>query len=66
MNNELLKYVIKRSHKTQDDVAKALGISRQSLSSRLNGTIEFRLTDIRTIKSLLCLTEQETVDIFLR
>lgn len=66
MNSELLKYAIRRVHKTQDQVATMLGISRQALANRFVGKTEFRVTEIRTLQKFLELTEQDVGDIFFK
>ena len=64
MNVELLKYVIARAGLTQTQLAEKLNISRQSLSERLNGSIDFKLSEIQTIKDICGLTLSELQDIF--
>jgi len=64
-NIELLKYLIAREKHTQDDIADLLGFSRQALQTRLNGTVEFRLDEIRKIQNYLHLSNQEVTDVFL-
>lgn len=53
---------IKEKYRTQDRFAKALGISRTSLSLRLNNKIEFSQNEIG--KSLELLERDDVIDLF--
>lgn len=46
MNANLLKAKITEKGETQKSVAKAIGISENSLSRKINGVREFRLSEI--------------------
>lgn len=64
MNAELLKYTIARKKKTQNELSKALGFSRQSLQNRLSGEVDFKIDEVRKIQEVLELTSSEVIDIF--
>lgn len=53
MNVNLLKGKIKERGETQESVAKAIGISTNSLSRKLAGKREFRLSEIIRITEFL-------------
>ncbi|WP_415287168.1 DUF739 family protein [Clostridium perfringens] len=59
-----LKGKIKENFDTQDNFSKALGISRTSLSFRLNNHIDFTQSEIVKSCELLGLKNQEIVDYF--
>lgn len=42
-----------RSGKTQEDIARVLGLTRQSVSLRLLGQVEFRVSEIQLIADYL-------------
>ena len=64
MNKSLFKSVIVRNDDTQDALAEALRIPRSSLSNRINGKVDFRLSEINCIRKRYKLTAKETEDIF--
>jgi len=66
MNRQLLGYAIKRRGKTQDDVARFLGISRQALQNRLNGTVAPRTDEAAKLQKYLKLTDEDVLEIFFR
>lgn len=46
-------------------IARSLGISEQALTKKRHGTIPFKVCEIKTLKSMLELTDKEISDIFL-
>lgn len=63
-NNNLLKATIRERGVTQCHLAKELGISDQSLSLKINGKSDFKLSEIKRLKALLHLTTAEVIGIF--
>lgn len=53
MNTNLLKAKIAEKGETQKSVAKAIGISENSLSRKLNGIREFRLSEVLSLCGFL-------------
>lgn len=66
MNKNNLKAELVRNGFTTDDVAKAIGISRTSLDRKMNGTSEFKLSEVFALVKLLHLDNDAAVGIFLR
>ena len=64
MNKPLLKSIIAKNDDTQDALAEALCLPRSSLSNRINGKIDFRVSEINCIRRRYKLTAKETLDIF--
>ena len=64
MNKPLIKAVIAKNNDTQGKLAKALNLPQSALSHRINGTIDFRLSEINCIRKRYNLTAEETEEIF--
>ena len=64
MNNELLREVIKDSGVKVTALADKIGISRQSLTMKLNGERSFDQGEIMAIKTNLHLTDEQFIQIF--
>ena len=64
MNNELLKEVIEDSGIKMTVLADKVGISRQSLSMKLNGERSFNQGEIMALKNNLHLTDDQFMSIF--
>ena len=64
MNLELLKSKIEQSSTNKSAIAEALGITRQGLYNKLEGEKEFKVSEIKIISSMLCLTSAERDAIF--
>ena len=65
INNQLLKYKMILSEITQPQIAKKLGLSIRSINQKINGNIIFKPKEIKEIRNLLGLSNDETVEIFL-
>ena len=63
MNNNLLRAKIVEKGKTQEEIAAEIGISPMSLSRKITGKREFRLSEI--ISLCKCLDIQNPCEIFL-
>ena len=64
MNNDLLRQVIQDRGIKITSLAEKVGISRQSLSQKLNGEREFAQGEILAIKNNLRLSDEEFMQIF--
>ena len=64
MNKPLIKSVIAKNNDTQESLASVLNLPQSALSNRINGKIEFRVSEINCIRKRYKLTAKETVDIF--
>ena len=66
MNKKMLESKMKLFGDTNFSLAKAIGISPQSLSAKKNGTNgkEFTQSEIKKIKGRYLLTAEDTDDIF--
>ena len=64
MNTPLLKSKIVFNRDTQENLAEALGMNLGSINARINGKVEFRLTEIMAIKKRYNLTDEEVCQIF--
>ena len=66
MNKNKLVSKMKLFGDRNEDLAKAIGISQQRFSAKLNGTggAEFTMSEIRIIKIRYNLTAEEVDDIF--
>ena len=64
MNNDLLKEVIKDSGVKVTVLADKIGISRQSLSLKLNGDRSFDQAEIMSLKTNLHLSDEQFMEIF--
>ena len=64
MNKALMKAVIAKNNDTQEALAHALNLPQSAVSNRINGKIDFRVSEITRIRKRYNLTAKETVDIF--
>lgn len=48
------------------DLAEKIGMTQATMSRKLSGRNEFKLSEIRAITEALCLTSEETAHIFLK
>lgn len=64
MNNDLLKEVIKERGVKMSSLADKIGISRQSLSMKVNGERSFDQGEIMSLKINLHLTDDQFMNIF--
>ena len=64
MNKALMKAVIAKNNDTQEALAHALNLPQSAVSNRINGKIDFRVSEITRILKRYKLTAKETVDIF--
>ena len=60
-----LKSKLSLKEKTQKDLAKALGLSKVSVSKKVNGLLRFSLPEVKKVKDYLDLTNDEVVEIFI-
>lgn len=64
MDSALLNYILKKKGITQEELAERLGFSRQSLSKRLNGTVDWTLNEVKETANILRLDEADVKAIF--
>lgn len=65
IQKNILKSKLSLKEKTQKDLAKALGLSKVSVSKKVNGLLRFSLPEVKKIKDYLELTDDEVVEIFI-
>ena len=65
INKQLLKSKMILNEITQPQIAKKLGLSITSINQKINGNIIFKPKEIKEIRKLLDLSNDETVEIFL-
>lgn len=63
-NDKLLKAKIVEKGKSRSDLASVLGIDISTLSKKLNGTAEWKRSEMQIIRSFLALTIEESEAIF--
>ena len=63
-NTNKFKAALVRKGMTAGDLAELIGISRQSLSYRMNNIVEFRISEVEKISQILELTLEEKNLIF--
>lgn len=64
MNPNELKAEMKRNNDTQEKLAEALELSVSGVNDRINGRVEFRRSEINTIRQRYNLSAEDTVRIF--
>ena len=64
VNKQRLVDAIKARGLRLDFIAEKLGISRQTLSDKINNKKQFKLGEIQTLVKVLYLTPEEVDDIF--
>ena len=65
IQKNILKSKLSLKEKTQKDLAKALGLSKVSVSKKINGLLRFSLPEVKKVKDYLDLTNDEVVEIFI-
>lgn len=63
-NGKLLKEIAKAKQITLQELADALGITRQGLSKKIENRSEFRVSEVSKLAELLGLSEQQKREIF--
>ena len=67
MNRVLFKKALKDAKKNHQELATALGISNQSVTNKVGEVrSEFTNSEIKKIKTLLDLTDEQLIEIFFR
>lgn len=59
VNSHYLKYIIHRNGDTVEELARHLGITRVTLSTKINNKTEFKLSEIVKIKKRYRMTEHQ-------
>ena len=65
IQKNILKSKLSLKEKTQKDLAKALGLSKVSVSKKVNGLLRCSLPEVKKVKDYLDLTNDEVVEIFI-
>lgn len=65
IQKNILKSKLSLKEKTQKDLAKALGLSKVSVSKKVNRLLRFSLPEVKKVKDYLDLTNDEVVEIFI-
>ena len=63
-NGKLLKEIARAKQITLQELADALGLTRQGLSKKIENRSEFRVSEVSKISDLLKLSEQQRREIF--
>lgn len=63
-NGKLLKEIAKAKQITLQEIAEALGLTRQGLSKKIENRSEFRVSEVAKISELLGLSEKQKREIF--
>ncbi len=63
-NGKLLKEIAKARQITIQELANALGLTRQGLSKKIENRSEFRVSEVAKLSDILGLSEQEKQQIF--
>lgn len=64
MNSLEMKVAMKRNNDTLEKLAEALGLQVSGVCARVNGHIEFRANEVRTIRHRYNLSAEDVVKIF--
>lgn len=64
MNTNNLKAVMAKHGDSQEKLAEFLGLHVSGVNARINGKIEFRLSEIRAIRERYGLSPEEVTEIF--
>lgn len=59
-----LKYLIQSRGLTVEGIARAMGITKQSMYRKINGQTEWHLQDIKIIKNLLDMADDDVMRVF--
>lgn len=64
MDKDLLVYYMKKSGHSRETIAKELGITERTLSSKLNGHAEFTHTEIQKLATACNLAGSDILSVF--
>ena len=64
MNKPMMKSILAIHGDDQGTLAILLDLPQSAVSNRLNGKVDFRLSEINRIRRMYKLSAQQTVDIF--
>lgn len=64
MNSLEMKVAMKRNEDTQEKLAEALGLKISGISARINGHIDFRISEVEKIRDRYNLSNEDLVNIF--
>ena len=66
MNVSLLKYLMEQKGISKNDLATSIGVQYNAICSRLTGKVEFKLSELQTIKETLNLSDEQILDVFFK
>ena len=66
MNKFKLKGAIASCGYTQRQLAELLGITNHTFSNKINGNVDFKLSEIEQMRDILKMNEETFLDIFYR
>ena len=58
INTKLLKSYFVKNGLTQDEIAKKIGISYQSLSDKVNNKVQFKIDEVSSLCEILSINEE--------
>ena len=64
MNSLEMKVAMKRNEDTQEQLAEALGLQVSGINARINGHIDFRISEVEKIRRRYNLSDAELINIF--
>ena len=64
VNSLEMKVAMKRNEDTQEKLAEALGLQISGISARINGHIDFRISEVEKIRDRYNLSNEDLVNIF--
>lgn len=65
VNVDKLKGKLTEKRKTYDECSKAIGVTKNTFNTKMNGPSKFYIEEVNALSKFLELTEMEKVDIFL-
>ena len=64
MNSLEMKVAMKRNEDTQEKLAEALGLQISGINARINGHIDFRISEVEKIRTRYNLSDEDLLKIF--
>ena len=65
MNLDKLKGKMRENNLSQEEVAKKIGLSLSAFNNKINGKVNFDIKEAEAIGTILNLTDDEKINIFL-
>ena len=64
VNSLEMKVAMKRNEDTQEKLAEALGLQISGINARINGHIDFRISEVEKIRTRYNLSDEDLLKIF--